>query len=138
MKAESYYKVTAEVAVRTGMTRTLYRTADGHYVCSARDLRGIRLEPEEYITGIEGVESITYAEAQALIEEGGRSLGVQSSDLHPAVEETPEEQSDENSDFSEQEEEIIPENDENSEQEEETIPENPEVENEEPSNNEEE
>jgi len=127
MKAETYYKVTAQVAVRTGMTRTLYRTADGHYVCSARDLRGIRLEPEEYITGIEGLERITYEEAQALIEEGGRTLGVQASDLQPAVEET----SDPEEETSEQETEEEPEDIPNEE-------ENPENDNDEPSNDEEE
>lgn len=143
MKAETYYKVTAQVAVRTGMTRTLYRTADGHYVCSARDLRGIRLEPEEYITGIEGVERITYAEAQALIEEGGRTLGLQASDLpstsgesldpdgesleqetgdEPNVSEQNGDENPNNDETLNTESEIVPENDETLENETENVP----------------
>lgn len=70
-----YYKVKADVATRAGVASARYRTADGMMILNEQDVRMIRLEPEEYLTGIaEAV--LTEAEAAVLIEQGGRQMGI--------------------------------------------------------------
>ena len=52
-----------------------YRTSDGMIILNEQDVRMIRLEPEEYLTGV--VEAIlTEEEALLLIEQGGKKMGL--------------------------------------------------------------
>lgn len=75
MRTTKYYKVTASVAERSGVAEMRYRTADGMMILNEQDVRMIRLEPEEYLTGV--VEAIlTEDEAALLIEQGGKQLGL--------------------------------------------------------------
>lgn len=69
------YLVTREVAERAGVREIRYRTADGRYVLNAKDLRKIVLEPEEFTTGLEGVELVSSRMATRLIKENGSVLG---------------------------------------------------------------
>lgn len=75
MRTTKYYKVTASVAERSGVSEMRFRTADGMMILNEQDVRMIRLEPEEYLTGV--VEAIlTEEEAAFLIEQGGKQLGL--------------------------------------------------------------
>lgn len=75
MRTTKYYKVQPSVAERSGVADMRYRTADGMMILNEQDVRMIRLEPEEYLTGV--VEAIlTEQEAALLIEQGGRQMGL--------------------------------------------------------------
>lgn len=97
-----YYIVSREIAVRTGDFDNRYRAADGRYVIDVRALSRIRLSPEEYVTGLAGIEKISREEAMTLIAEGGYMTGDnenpkaagQEEDLNekPETEETAEEE----------------------------------------------
>lgn len=69
------YLVTREIAQRTGELQNHYRTADGRFILDSRAMSLIRLTPDEYVTGIEGVERITEEQAMTLIAKGGYMLG---------------------------------------------------------------
>ena len=88
MNTSSYLSVSRSVAVRAGVVSQRYMTKDGRYVVSDRDLRGLRLEPQEYVTGIDAF-LLTQPEAQAAIREGGFNLGGKrdASVVEPDVEE---------------------------------------------------
>ena len=86
----SIYVVTQEIAMRSGVIDTRYRTQDGRFILNSRDLSRIRLVGEEFVKGLEGVESITKQEADRLIAEGGYQMGLSKV---PATEEVGEEQS---------------------------------------------
>jgi len=75
MRTTKYYKVQPSVAERSGVADMRYRTADGMMILNEQDVRMIRLEPEEYLTGV--VEPIlTEEEAALLIEQGGKRMGL--------------------------------------------------------------
>jgi len=75
MRTTKYYKVQPSVAERSGVADMRYRTADGMMILNEQDVRMIRLEPEEYLTGV--VEAIlTEEEAALLIEQGGKRMGL--------------------------------------------------------------
>ena len=75
MRTAKYYKVQPSVAERSGVADMRYRTADGMMILNEQDVRMIRLEPEEYLTGV--VEAIlTEEEAALLIEQGGKRMGL--------------------------------------------------------------
>lgn len=87
MRTTKYYKVMPSVAERAGVAEIRYRTEDGMMILNEQDVRMVRLEPEEYLSGV--VEAIlTEEEAALLIEQGGRKMGL-------PVEESTEEVSDE-------------------------------------------
>lgn len=72
----SIYVVTQEIAMRSGVIDTRYRTKDGRFILNSRDLSRIRLVGEEFVRGLEGVESVTKQEADRLIAEGGYKMGL--------------------------------------------------------------
>lgn len=73
-----FYKVTKEIALRSGVIDSRYRTKDGFFILNNRDLSRIRFTTEEYITGLRGVEKITPSEAQTLEAENSYKMGLPS------------------------------------------------------------
>lgn len=69
------YLVTREIALRSGMIDSRYRTADGRFVLNDRDLSRVRFTPDEYVSGLSGVEKITEAEVETLIRQNNYTLG---------------------------------------------------------------
>lgn len=70
------YLVTRDIAERSGMIATRYRTKDGRFILNDRDLSHVRFSSEEYITGLQGVEQITDAKASKLIKANGYQMGL--------------------------------------------------------------
>lgn len=70
-----YYLATRKVAERCGNIYNTYRVADGRYVVSDRHLKRLVLSPQEYITGIEGIEMVSEQEALKLIKANGKKKG---------------------------------------------------------------
>ena len=66
----AFYLVTKDIALRSGLVGQRYIAPDGRYILDNKDLSRIRFTTEEYITGLQGVERITSADAQRLIAEG--------------------------------------------------------------------
>lgn len=62
-----------DIARRSGMIGQRYMTKGGRYILSDRDLRSLRLEPLEYIHGID-VEMLSRDEAKTAIAEGGYKM----------------------------------------------------------------
>lgn len=73
MQTETYFSVSEDIARRSGMIGQRYMTKDGRYILSDRDLRSLRLEPLEYIHGID-VEMLSRDEAKTAIAEGGYKM----------------------------------------------------------------
>ena len=64
------YTVSVEVARRAGLYGRRYLTPDGRVILSESELRRVRLEPDEYVTGLDA-RLITTEEKQQLIHDGG-------------------------------------------------------------------
>lgn len=73
MQTETYFSVSEDIARRSGMIGQRYMTKGGRYILSDRDLRSLRLEPLEYIHGID-VEMLSRDEAKTAIAEGGYKM----------------------------------------------------------------
>lgn len=86
----AFYKVTKEIAVRSGVIDGRYRTLDGFFILDNKDLSRIRFTPDEYINGLEGIEKISETEAQSLIAKGGFKMGL--GEEEPIVEEQQQEE----------------------------------------------
>lgn len=71
----AFYKVTEDIAVRSGLIEERYRTVDMHWILDNKDLSRVRFTTDEYINGLKGVEKITESEAQSFISEGGYKMG---------------------------------------------------------------
>lgn len=81
MRTTKYFLVKPAVAERAGVIHQRYHTQQGLMVLNEQDMGKIRLEPEEYLTGV--VEQVVSEdEAAQLIEQAGRVLG-------PLVQEQP-------------------------------------------------
>lgn len=79
MRTTKYFLVKPAIAERAGVLSQRYRTADGLIVLNEQDMGKVRLQPEEYLTGV--VEKvIDEREAHVLIEQGGRKMGIGQSD----------------------------------------------------------
>lgn len=87
MNAQLTFSVSADIAERTGLTEVRYRTEDGRYILTDKDLARLTLTPEEYMHGID-VILLTEEEAGRLIAEGGFNVGGQPA--RTTVGETPE------------------------------------------------
>lgn len=70
------YLVTRQVAMRSGVINSRYRVADGRFVLSNKDLSLVRLTSDEFLTGLQGVERISEADAQRLIAENKFQRGL--------------------------------------------------------------
>lgn len=107
MRTAKYYKVQPSVAERSGVADMRYRTADGMMILNEQDVRMIRLEPEEYLTGV--AEAIlTEEEAALLIERGGKRMGLPPVELEDtdSVEDAPTEENTETTEKANTEEEV--------------------------------
>ena len=74
------FVVTEDVARRSGVIATRYRTEDGRFILNNRDLRGVRMTAEELQTGLQGIERISDELARQLIKKGGYKMGLPGSD----------------------------------------------------------
>ena len=76
MVKENYFTASAELTRRAGIIESRYRTKDGRYVITDKDLQKLSLvmTPQEFIGGIDVVE-ISEKEAKRLISEGGYHVG---------------------------------------------------------------
>lgn len=74
MRTTKYFLVKPEIAERAGVIESRYHTVDGFIVLNEQDMGRVRLQPEEYLTGV--VERVMdETEAANLIEEAGRKMG---------------------------------------------------------------
>ena len=69
------YLVTKDIAIRSGVMQARYRIADGRFVLDNKDLSRVRFTIDEYISGLEGVEKVSDADAQTLIAQNGYKMG---------------------------------------------------------------
>ena len=77
----AFYKVTEDIAIRSGLIAERYRTADNkHWILDNKDFSRVRFTADEYINGLSGVEKITENEAETLIALGGYKFGYEGLD----------------------------------------------------------
>lgn len=86
----AFYLVSEDIAKRSGLILERYRTADFRWVLDSKDLGRVRFTPDEYISGLKGVEKTTEEEAATLIAENGYKMGYDG--LQPDEEENIKEQ----------------------------------------------
>ena len=72
-----FYLVTEAIARRAGVIDSRYRTQDGRFVLDDKDLSFIRLTPDEYLTGLQGIEKVTKQEALSEIQMENYQMGAQ-------------------------------------------------------------
>lgn len=73
--ATQLYLVTKDIAIRSGLIESRYRIADGRFVLDNKDLSRVRFTPDEYISGLAGVEKVSDEEAETLISQNGYQIG---------------------------------------------------------------
>ena len=73
--ATQLYLVTKDIAIRSGLIESRYRIADGRFVLDNKDLSRVRFTPDEYISGLAGVEKVSEDEAETLISQNGYQMG---------------------------------------------------------------
>ena len=73
--ATQLYLVTKDIAIRSGLIESRYRIADGRFVLDNKDLSRVRFTPDEYISGLAGVEKVSGEEAETLIAQNGYQMG---------------------------------------------------------------
>lgn len=71
----SLYLVSSGIAVRSGLIKSRYRTADGRFILDNKDLSRVRFTTNEYISGLKGVEKISLQRAKELIKKNGYKMG---------------------------------------------------------------
>lgn len=76
------YLVSEEIARRSGLTGSRYRTEDGRYLLNDRDLSRVRLTTEEYVSGLRGVEKISVQEAKTLMRQNNFAIGGESETIN--------------------------------------------------------
>lgn len=76
IKKDKYYSVSAEVARLSGVVSARYRTKDGRFILSERDLKKAisRMAPEEFIGGVDAV-ALTESKAKKLIAANKYQMG---------------------------------------------------------------
>ena len=82
--------MSVDVARRSGLANERYRTVDGRFVMTDKDLQRVRLLPDEIVNGLDAI-MLTKQEAEHLIAENGLKMGfsdnVETEDeVAPAVE----------------------------------------------------
>ena len=73
--ATQLYLVTRDIAIRSGLIESRYRITDGRFVLDNKDLSRVRFTPDEYISGLAGVEKVSEEEAETLIAQNGYQMG---------------------------------------------------------------
>ena len=76
MRNMAYFLVPEQIAERSGTIEHRYRTKDGRFILNETDMKGVRLTPEEYISGLD-VEILSESRASELIKENGYQMGIQ-------------------------------------------------------------
>lgn len=76
MMDSATYLVTREIAERSGLIDTRYRIADGRFVLNDRDLARVRFTPDEYISGLQGVEKVDTQLTETLIAQNNYTMGL--------------------------------------------------------------
>ena len=66
--------MTKDIAIRSGLIESRYRIADGRFVLDNKDLSRVRFTPDEYISGLAGVEKVS--EEVAVLRSANMSLGI--------------------------------------------------------------
>ena len=72
MIENAFFLVTEDIARRANVIDVAYMTADGRFVLDLMDFKRLRLQPEEYLTGVQGVERVDEMTASRLVIENGR------------------------------------------------------------------
>ena len=83
----AFYLVTKDIAQRAGLVWERYTAPDGRYILDNKDLARIRFTTDEYVSGLQGVEKITQAQAKTLIAQGGYNMGEKNNVAEVATEE---------------------------------------------------
>lgn len=86
---EKYYSVSAEIARLSGVIGSRYRTKDGRFILSDRDLKKAisKMMPEEFIGGIDAI-ALTERQSKKLIVENKYQMGEQYIITTPEAEQT--------------------------------------------------
>ena len=88
LKTSASFSVNEDIARRAGLYGLRYMTSDGRVLLTEADLRRVRLEPSEYVNGMDVVE-VTAEEANNLTAENGyRMLPDQEPQEEPEAETT--------------------------------------------------
>lgn len=74
MEKQINFSVSADVARRSGLISVRYRTADGRFVLTDRDLQRVYLEGDEFVDGLDAVR-LTQEEAERLVAENNFQMG---------------------------------------------------------------
>jgi hypothetical protein len=99
----AFYLVTKDIAQRAGLVGERYIAPDGRYILDNKDLARIRFSTDEYVSGLQGVEKITQAQAKTLIAQGGYNMGEKNNVEEVATEEPDETNEEETTENNEQE-----------------------------------
>ena len=79
MRKEATFLGSLDIAKRTNVINSRYRTQDGRFILSEADIRKLfySMTPEEYVNGLD-IEQITDEKAQELIKLNNYQLGYES------------------------------------------------------------
>lgn len=69
------FLVSREIAIRSGMVASRYRTTDGKFILNERDMSRVRPTSDEIIHGFD-IEEITKAQALELARKNGYKMGL--------------------------------------------------------------
>lgn len=87
LNTDTYFSASVEIARRTGVISSRYRTVDGRFIITDKDMGPVRLTmtPEEYVYGLD-VILITRQEAMRLIAENNYQTGERQVEPEPEPE----------------------------------------------------
>lgn len=71
----AFFKVTREIANRTGLLKYRYRTVDGMFLIDNKDLQRVRMTSDEMLNGFGGIEKISLEEVERLKVENNYKMG---------------------------------------------------------------
>lgn len=75
MKPVPYYSASADVARATGTIQTTYRTKDGRFILSQREVNAMLMQqPGKTVADLD-VKEISVQQAKTLIAQGGYKMG---------------------------------------------------------------
>jgi hypothetical protein len=78
MEVQVNFSVSEDIARRAGLLNERYRTRDGRFILTDKDLQRVRLSADEIVNGLDAVR-LTKTEAEALAAANGLSMGLGSS-----------------------------------------------------------
>lgn len=74
MEANVNFSTSVDVARRSGLIATRYRTVDDRFILTDKDLQRVHLTADEFVNGIDAVK-LTKDEAEKLIAENHFQMG---------------------------------------------------------------